>query len=93
MNATLTEIFRATYDWWEIVSNRGEIVLAEDPASEYAAQEIWDAALTLADYDPEDLEASVAVIESVAERHPLLKAGDFVAFGGYGADVVFFRVA
>lgn len=86
---SLTETYRASYDWWEIVTRHRDEIEVDDPVC--GDVELWDAAAEVAGYDPNDPEVWVSAISRVDERHTAIHVGDLVVFGGYGADVVFVR--
>ncbi len=90
MNATLTEIYRATFEWWQIVERQGRISILSGPEGEPGSSQ-YDAAVVLAGYDPDDLECGVGIVETAGEQDAIIHPRDLVVFGGYGADVVFLR--
>jgi hypothetical protein len=87
----LAEIWRSDWKWLDLTIYRGEIVLADDIHSDYECEEIHDEACALADLDPEDPDNGPQKIERVADRHDLLKPGDYAVVSGFGGDVVYLR--
>ncbi len=81
-------VFTGTASWWEIVTDRSEIVCESDT---FTGE--WRAAAEVAEIDVDDTESWVAVVTDAVNRHPAVKVGDYACCGGPGCDVIFVRLA
>lgn len=81
----MRRVFTGTYDWFQIVERRKEIVLADGTPPG------WEESAEAAEIDPDDPESWVAEVKSVDERHSAIRPGDHVCCQGIGSDVIFVR--
>ena len=77
-------VFTGTADWWQIVSQRGEIELDDDG---------WnDTAAIVAELNCDCEESWVSKVTEVDPRHTAIRVGDYACSDGIGDDVIFVRL-
>jgi len=81
-------VYSAEYDWVKVMAKAGRLELAGEPDIDINE---WDSLIRAVGYDPEDLENTITLVDEVEPESSLLRSGDLVVSGGFGADMHFFR--
>ena len=80
-------VYTGTSDWWQIVTDNGEIETDEGGWGDDEERAAELAGINT-DYD----DSWICRVTAVEPHHSAIRVGDYVCSDGYGADVIFVRL-